>query len=621
MRASDRNLGMGRAISRRDVVQGAGLAALALTLGPPSRADLSTPTGLAPYPPTKTGLRGSHAGSFEVAHALRDGAEFAAPARLKEAYDLIIVGAGISGLAAAHFYQARFGKDSRILILENHDDFGGHARRNEFHQGGPLRLSLGGTHNLEYWQFSKVVKQMMKDLGIDIEALLRGREFDYGFSARNGPAMWFDKETYGTDKLVTNYTLEWWRPGDSIECINELPISTDARSQLQNLYQARTNIFDGKSRDEVDALLAKTSYPDFLHTYAGLGREAIQIFDTSQHGAWGVELRALSAAEAFYYSGLPGLNLVGRADEMESRDYPAAMFPDGNASVARLLAARLIPGLASDVTADNVAVASFDYAALDQAQNSVRLRLNATALRSYQTSAGVDVAYFGANGLQRVSARHCVLAGYHSMIPYLCPDLPGAQKEALRYQVKIPLVLTNVLLRSSDAMDRLGINSVRCPGRMHRSLFMFKGINTGGYAHPMSDSGPVPLVFWGSLSPPEEARTLKDQLRASREKMLHLDFEDYEREVRLVLSGLLGPVGFDVKKDILAITVNRWPHGYSYEYMDLWDEDFAEGQAPHEIARKPFGAICIANADAGASAYTHTAIDEAYRAVGELPGR
>ena len=102
--------------------------------------------------------------------------------------------------------------------------------------------------------------------------------------------------------------------------------------------------------------------------------------------------------------------------------------------------------------------------------------------------------------------------------------------------------------------------------------------------------------------------------------MLSLTFEDYEREVRTVLDGMLAPAGFDVENDVLAITVNRWPHGYAYDYLDLWDPDWPEGEAPHEIARQPFGNVAIANADAAADAYTHAAIDEALRAVNELPG-
>ena len=184
---------------------------------------------------------------------------------------------------------------------------------------------------------------------------------------------------------------------------------------------------------------------------------------------------------------------------------------------------------------------------------------------------------------------------------------------------KIPLILTNVLIRNTKALDKLGIDAVNFPAALHGRCFLFRGINTGGYRHTMGDTGPVSLVFWGSVSPPDDAIDLKSQLRGSRQKLLQLSFEDFEREVRTVLDGLLGPEGFDVNEDILAITVNRWPHGYSYEYMDLWDPDFAEGEAPHEIARRPFGAITIANSDAGASAYTHVAIDQAWRAVSELP--
>jgi spermidine dehydrogenase len=212
-----------------------------------------------------------------------------------------------------------------------------------------------------------------------------------------------------------------------------------------------------------------------------------------------------------------------------------------------------------------------------------------------------------------------VLACYHSIIPHLCPGLPQAQREAMRYQVKHPLLLTNVLIRNTDALDRLGIDGVRCPGRLMSRLFTFRGINTGGFEHAIDDPGPVSLIFWGSISPPPAAVDVHSQLRASRQKMLALSFEDYEREVRTVLDGLLGPAGFDVRRDVLAITVNRWPHGYAYEYLDLWDPDWADGEAPHEIARRPFGNIAIANADAGASAYTHVAIDQAYRAVRELP--
>jgi len=365
------------------------------------------------------------------------------------------------------------------------------------------------------------------------------------------------------------------------------------------------------------AYLKGTSYTDFLRQHGGLGDEAIQLFDNANHGAWGVETRDLSVAEGVD-GGMPGLNLLGKDFASGEWDYNPAMFPDGNASIARLLVQALIPDVAPGTNAENVAVANFHYDRLDQKVSPTRLRLNSTVINAVNTDSGVSVSYIKDDQPLRVKASHCVMACYHCIIPYLCPNQPETQKTAQKYQVKSPLLLTNVLIRSSEAMDKLGIAGAHCPGRMHGSIFMFKGINTGGYHHKFADNGPVPLTFWGSLSPPKDIIRLQDQLRASRAKMLTLSFEDYEREVRTVLDGMLGPAGFDVKNDILAITVNRWPHGYSHEYLDLWDPVWPKGKAPHEIASQPYGNITMANSDAGADAYTHVAIDQAFRAVHEL---
>jgi spermidine dehydrogenase len=613
---------MNAPITRRDLLHGAAAAGLAAALpgldAVASVASTRIPAA-ADYPPVRTGMRGSHPGSFEAAHALaREGASFPAPSDIDESYDVVIAGAGISGLAAAHFYRERFGAASRVLLLENHDDFGGHARRNEFHQAGKMRLSLGGTHNLEWWQFSETVKAFLDVHGVDVEAMREQQQFRYGRTAPNSPAMWFDKETYGVDRLVARCDLTF--PGPAPDVIDQLPLSTEGREQLKSFYRRRENVLDGMDEEAAEAYLRSISYPEFLQRHGGLDPEVTQLFDKLAHGSWGLELRALSAMECFW-DGLPGTHLLGEEPETDAWDYPAAMWPDGNASLARLQVARLIPEVAPGTDANNVAVARFDYSRLDRPGAEVRLRLNATVINTSSDGDGVAVTYYRDGRVERVTAKHCILACYNAIIPHLCPALPEAQKDALAYQVKHPLVLTNVLIRNTDALDRLGIDAVDCPGRLHASLFTFRGINNGGYRHDINDSGPVSLVFWGTISPPPDAIDVKAQLRASREAMLRLSFEDYEREVRTVLDGLLGPAGFDVARDVLAITVNRWPHGYAYEYLDLWDEDWPQGEAPHEIARQPFGRIAIANSDAGASAYTHVAIDEAYRAVTELPGQ
>ena len=619
---SDKRLGMQRAITRRDFVQGAAVAAGAVlqagAVGAFGGANASAGAQrmtIADYPPVKTGMRGSHPGAYEIAHALaRDGAKFPEPKSTEEHYDLIVVGAGISGLAAAHYYQKRFGADSKILLLENHDDFGGHAKRNEFHQSGEMVLSMGGTHNLEWWSFSKTVNAFMQEHGVDCKGMRKQMEFAYGRDAPNSPAMWFDETTYGVNRLVTNFNLS---AKLTTEDIDKIPISDAGRDSLKRFYDSAPSLEDW-TEAEAEDLLSSISYPDFLRQYGGLTEDAVQLFDKEEHGSWGLEMRAISAAEAMW-EGYPGAHLFGEDWSEDSFGYPVAMWPDGNASLVRLMVAKLVPQSAPNATAENVAMTQFDYSALDRENTNVRLRLNSTVVGVNNTDQGVSVTYASSEGeLKQVSARHSVLACYHSIIPHLCPAMSDTQKAALKYQVKVPMILTNVLLRNSEALDKLGVDAVSCPGRLHARLFLFKGLHTGGYKRSDGADEAVSLVFWGSISPPEDAVDIRSQLRGSRQKLLELSFEDFEREVRTVLDGLLGPAGFDVAEDILAITVNRWPHGYAYEYMQLWDPEWESGEAPHEIARQPFGSITIANADAGASAYTHVAIDQAYRAVADL---
>jgi spermidine dehydrogenase len=625
MKKTDCQLGMDRDITRRDFIHDISLASVGLTL--PLGAFAETLTGRPAsagtyYPPTRTGMRGSHPGAFEVAHALaREGKKFPEPVDLDEEYDLVVVGGGISGLAAAYYYRKRFGVESRILILENHDDFGGHAKRNEFHQGGPMRLSWGGTMNLEYPMFSAIAKALLTELGIDIDELLEGYDFHYGSGPKGSPSIYFDAETFGRDELVRGYDFRAGRVDDPEAMFERFPLSEASLESLKRFYTRRENVFEGKSEAEVSEILRSISYTDFLKRYGGLTDEAANLYIKTTHGYWGVGADSLSVAECIG-AGLPIMHLLGQPELSGSGEDNAggdvAMFPDGNASIARLLVHALMPAVAPGSNARNIAMARFDYARLDEADSPVRLRLESTVVNVANHDGGAGVSYVNQGRLLRVRSRHAMLACYHAMIPHLCPELPAEQKEAQKYQVKRPLILTNVLLRDSKAFDALGISGAYCPGRLHGAVWQVKGVNTAGYRHDWDDTGPVPVMFWGSVAPPDARIPVREQHRASRALLLAMSFADFEREVRTVLHGMLGPAGFDVRKDILAITVNRWPHGYAYDYLDLWDPEWPEGQAPHEIARRPFGNIAIANADAGADAYTHVAIDEAWRAVGDL---
>lgn len=620
MAKSDRELGLDKPITRRDFLHGAGLTALGLMLPagcgqPAEKASAASP--VIGYPPTKTGMRGSHPGSFEVAHAFaRDGLRFDDPEDLAEEYDLIVVGAGISGLTAAYQYRKRFGAESRILLLDNHDDFGGHAKRNEFHQGGPMRLSWGGTMNLEYLSFSKPVLSFLQEIGVRLKQLSSKLEFAY---ADDKPSIWFDQETYGSNVLIPGFSI-YSRNLSALDQIDKFPLEAESRTALKNFYRSKADVVAGMSDDEIDVLLHKTSYADFLSQHAGLPAEVVEFFMKSTDGYWGVQPHSLSTAEAFS-AWLPGSHLLGKAAHratgtMESE--LVAMFPDGNASVARLLVQSLIPSVCPDADPATIATAEFDYSQLDRTESKTRIRLASTAVQVRNTKNGTQVTYVQDGKTRRLASKHCVLACYHTVIPHLCPQLPDEQKEAQRFQVKHPMLVTNVLIRNGKGFEQLGISGAYCPGRMHAKVYQIRGVDTAGYQQGSNVEQPVPVMFWGMVEPPNRGIPIHDQLREARQKLLETSFEEFEREVRTVLDGLLGPTGFHAADDILAITVNRWPHGYSYGYLDLWDPEWEPGQAPHEIARRPFGNIAIANSDAAASAYTQAAIEEAMRAVSEL---
>ena len=618
MKKTDEQLGMNKGIARRDFIHATLLTSLGLML-PTSCVFTKKENELVTnyYPPIKTGMRGSHIGSFETAHALaRNGIQFNPAEDSNEYYDLVVVGAGISGLTAAYEYRKKFGINSKILILDNHDDFGGHAKRNEFNQSKKMRLSWGGTMNLEYTSFSKEVLNFIAELGIDVHSLQKKLEFNYG---NDKPAIWFDEDTYGKNTLVPGFSM-YSRNENALELIDKFPLSKQSINALKNFYKKENNVLENLSEKEIDNVLYKTSYTDFLKKYCELPEEAIEIFIKATDGYWGVQPHSLSVAEALS-AWLPGAHRLGKSASRvvgNEESEAVAMFPDGNATIARLLVCSLIPNVCPGADAKTIAKAKLDYTMLDRPKNRIKIRLSSTVVNVKNEENNVATTYVLNGKTIRIHSKHSILGCYHSIIPHICPELPSYQKKAQQYQVKHPMLVTNVLVKNSKTLDALGISGAYCPGRMHAKIFMTKGVNTVGYFPDYEKDEAVPLMFWGMVEPPSKDLHIHDQLKGARMLLLQKKFEDFEREVRTVLDGLLGSEGFNVKDDIIAITVNRWPHGYSYGYLDLWDTKYKAGEAPHEIARKPIGNISIANCDAAASAYSQAAIEEAFRAVNEL---
>jgi len=636
----DRELGMARKITRRDFVNGASVA-LGTVLAAPntilSEMLRVAEVGYAPekkagyYPPAKTGLRGDHDGSWETAHALRDGKKWTSAKKDEESYDLIVVGAGISGLAAAYFYRQQAGEKARILILDNHDDFGGHAKRNEFTSGEKRLIGYGGTQSIAGPKlYSVQAKQLFADLGIEVRRFETYN--DRKFYARHGlgEAMFFDKETFGADRLAAGFN--GYRRVPSGEFLAVAPLSDAAKKDLVRLYTEKVDYLSGTDAATKKAYLAKISYQDYLLKNVKVEPELVSYFRSSMYGLFGVGIDAVPAGDMAGLDELPGFEGLGIVD----RDGPGISlevtrqgeepyiyhFPDGNASIARLLVRRLVPGVAPGNTMEDIVEAKFDYAKLDEEKKPVRVRLNSTVVRARnldEKKQGVEVIYIRDAEARAVRGKACILACWNMLIPYLCPEMPEAQRQGLAYNVKVPLVYTNVQIRNWRALDKLKVHRIVCPASMFSAIEMDFPVSMGGYEFTQSPEQPCVLHL--QHVPVGPGATAREMQRAGRTKLYGTSFETFERAIREQLARALDEGGFDVARDIEAITVNRWPHGYSYEYLSLFDPEWPKGQAPHEIGRQPFGNIHIANSDAGMFAYTNEAIDQGWRAATEIAGK
>ncbi len=615
---SQRGAGKGKdGITRRDFLNGTQVAIGASLLSP--WAELwgegdGSALGPGYYPPGKTGLRGSHDGSWETMHARVAGARWAAGAPA-ETYDLVVVGGGISGLAGAYFYRRQH-PGARILILDNHDDFGGHAKRNEFREQGRTRIAYGGTESIDTPSaYSQVAKDLLVDIGIDVQKFYQAYDQNLYASMGLSKGILFDQGVYGEEKLVVGYNKL-----PPAEFAARSPMSEQARRDFVRLWTDKKDYLPGLSREEKLRKLRRTSYHDFLKDMVKVDQQVLEIFRRWGMSFWCVGSDEIPAsAVQSYDGGMPGLeHTLPRIGHRGDEPY-IFHFPDGNASIARLLVRKLIPEAVPGSTMEDVVTSRVDYSVLDRAGSAARIRLNSTAVHVLHTANGraVDITYVQGGTARTVRAGRCLMACYNSAIPYLCPELPEAQKAGLAYNVKVPLTYTKVLVRNWRAFADLGLDFVYYTNGFFKQVELDYPVSIGDYAFGSSPDDPMVLhmcyvPYFADIQGPE-------QWRAGRRKLLTTPFREFEDQVRRQLDQALSAAGFDVDRDIRAITVNRWAHGYSYSPDLIWEPEYAsEEEKPWVVGRQPFGRIAIANSDAAAAANTNAAITEGWRAVQEL---
>jgi spermidine dehydrogenase len=632
MSARDRQLGMDRDISRRDFLSGVSIAIGASLLSGCENRSEESPAALY-YPPAATGMRGAHPGSFEVAHAAVQGQQWAGEST-GEHYDLVVVGAGISGLSAAYMYRRDVDQHARILVIDNHDDFGGHAKRNEFTIDGRTLIGLGGTMLMVApANYPAVATQLIRELGIEIGRRYEFHHDDLYELLGMGRASFFDKETFGEDYLA----IGSYGNGDGMR---NAPMSTAAIAELDRLFADEKVYLAGMTPAERYAVIHSHSWRDYLAKYAGIGEEALTYIQKYSDGTWAIGADALPAWIAMDsgYPGFAGMD-VGDGDDdhdedsdkdgdedSHATDAPNFYFPDGNASIARLLVRNLVPGSAPGDSMEDIVTARFNYSSLDQPENDTRIRLSSTVVdlrhRDGKLDGMVDVTYVHNSEARVVTASKVIWSGYHAMLPAVCPDVPEEQVAAYRSSVRAPLVYTNVLIRNWRSFANLGFWRAYCPGSFFQSVRVNRAASFGDYHFPQSPDEPT-IVHLQHI-PLAPGLPAAEQFRAGSRALLETSFASFERNIRDQLGRMLGPGGFDPARDIAGITVNRWPHGYAYSVdAESGDVAWLPERWPHENrpwvdARQRIGNIAIAGTDSSSNAMTESAIEEAQRSIQSL---
>jgi spermidine dehydrogenase len=654
MNSSDRNLGMGRKITRRDFVNGTSVA-IGASLVPRAASGQEPAPQQSPdyYPPALTGMRGSHPGSFETAHDLRDkrSADLSAVIHTKESYDLVIVGAGMSGLGSACFFITAAGRGVKVLLLDNHDDFGGHAKRNEFRFNGHQLAINGGTLNVEApLRYNEPAKALLHDIGVDLDRFQTANAANRNLyrSLGLGNAYFFDKETWGKDQLILQDQARGGGGGRgnrglSADLLAKMPLTEQTRKDLLRLYsENQPDYMPGLSSPEKKLRLAKMSYQDFLLNVAKVDQQAFWFFQHFGEGNFCVGADATPALFG-WEMGQPGFSgmKLDPTPEGVLADLPGPQhgrqkaggggsvhFPDGNATLARLMVRWLIPEALPGTNMEDSGAARLNYAKLDNPGQAARIRLSSTVVNVRHdgdpaSAKEVIVSYSRGGKLFDVRAKACVMACWNMVIPYVMPDLPAKQKEALAYGVKGPLVYTSVAVKNWTPWKNLGISNINAPTMYHTSVSLTEAVSLGELKHPQTPDDPIVLHLVKILSSPGKPR--KEQHQLGRAELLNTTFETFERKIRDQLARSLSGGGFDPARDIIAITVNRWPHGYAYTYNSLYEPMewvyTSTDARPCVIARQPYGLVSIANSDAGASPHTDTALWEAHRAVGDVLNR
>jgi len=558
-------------------------------------------------------------------HQMRDGVFDRPPAEVAdtgELYDCVVVGGGISGLAAALTFLSEAGPQKKVLVLENHPIFGGEAKRNEFevdgkrliaHQGSAIYFvpyphsaigrfyeSIGlGAPRLEYQRWSGPGKPM--SLGRTPYATADPASGQYGF--------WFASPQGGRTGI--------WVMDPLNSQLKGAPLSDSARRDLLRWFGGKSVVADTPPRYEGDAIsrsLDSITLEQHYMNRFGIAQDTIRRYISGiEGGAYGLGPDALSAYCDYAFDMLHPLG-----DEADS----AQMFPGGNTGIARLMVKTLIPAaIEGEHTVEGVHRGRVRFDRLDSPESAARLRLSSTVVSvrhngDPRTAESLSIEYARAGQLCRVTARSAVIAGGSWTAKHIVKDLPAEHANAYAQFHRSPCLMANVAVRNWRFLQRLGITGCRWFDGFGSDLNVYRSATIGDVDRTLSPDSPVVLTLKVLFQAP--GLPTREQGIRGRAELLATSFKEYERRIREQLTRMFSAAGFNPRRDIAAIILNRWGHAYLSPQPGFFFG--TDGKpAPREVLRSaPFGRIAFANTDLAGAMDHRCSILEAQRAIGQL---
>jgi len=611
--AADDKLGMDTGITRRDYLNSTLLASGGLLLSGACPMELLAESDWNGYGGVGE-YSNSNGNTYEVmteAHKIRDRVFEPLPADVPdtgEQYDCVIVGGGISGLAAALFFTREAGRAKTCLVLENHPIFGGEAKGNEFlvdgqtviaHQGSAMYFPpFAGTFLSEFYQ----------SIGIGPDP------FPYQTWSGKDPALAVAKTPYPEGGSNSGFffgprfgkTSGMWLTDPWGRQLAGAPISDKARRELLKMQSGAAEFQPPKQHgDEISRRLDSMTFEQHLMEKFELSRETVRTFlSPVSGGGSGLGADALSAYADY------------AADVLLPWDHEKGvqMFPGGNAGVARHIVKSLIPdAIPGPGTLASVAKTPVDFSALDRSGGAARIRLRTTVISVRHDGGAVKVVYTREGKLQSVRARSVIVAGGSWTAKHIVKDLPATHREAYAQFYRAPCLMANVAVRNWRFLYKLGISECQWFEGIGNYTAVRKLATFGAVSPTLGPDSPVVLTLKILFSNPE--LPIGEQVTRGRAELIGTPFRGYEQRIREQLTMMFGGLGFDARRDIAGIILNRWGHAYlSAQPGFFFGKDGKPG--PGEVLRAtPFGRISFANSDLAGIMDHRTSILEAHRAV------